>query len=284
MPTHFLCQVLRLDPDKDKNVSQLVHWGPSLTPWMNKLNKSYKYDWECRARKPEGTTEWILSFFHISRLPAAWLGEAEPFEAQAVVRETLNYASEKGGEIGCWLQYHPLLLYLLSHSLTDRWGHLDEVSQEVSAADSGLIDTVGRVPFSPVFCTISQNWGKYHSPPSHPTGGQGRAGGESSRLWRRHILDDTLMTHLGLWNRPRWLWGLLHRFSGMRTISCYTYNEQWGQKVTLLTAFPLPKKINSLLELHCYQRRNGMALKWRQKTFTFVRYDYRCSLDSLLLL
>lgn len=98
---------------------QLVLWGPSLTPWMNKLNKSYKYDGECRARKPEGTTEWIRSFFHISRLPAAWLGGAEPFEAQAVVRETLNYASEKGGEIGCRLRCHPLLLYLLS-PFTDR--------------------------------------------------------------------------------------------------------------------------------------------------------------------
>lgn len=80
-----------------------------------------------------------------------------------------------------------------------------------------------------------------------------------------------------------WLWGL-HRFSGMRTISFHTYNEQWGQKVTLLTAFRLPKKINSLLELNRHQRRNGTALKWRQKTFTFVRYDYRCSLVSLLLL
>lgn len=32
----------------------------------------------CRARKPEGTTEWVLSSFHISRLLAAWLGELSP--------------------------------------------------------------------------------------------------------------------------------------------------------------------------------------------------------------
>lgn len=40
-------------------------------------------------------------------------GGTEPSKAQAVVRETLNYASEKGGKIGCWLRYHPLLLYFL---------------------------------------------------------------------------------------------------------------------------------------------------------------------------
>lgn len=62
----------------------------------------------------------IRSLLHISRLLAAWLGEAKPFQAQPVVRETLNYASEKGGEVGCWLQWHPLLFYLLSFSLTDR--------------------------------------------------------------------------------------------------------------------------------------------------------------------
>lgn len=142
---------------------------------------------------------------------------------------------------------------------------------------------MGRVPLSPVFCTISQNWGKCHSPPSHPTGGGGRgmrpvASGE----------DVCSMTHWWhIWASEigrGWLWGLPHRSSEMRTISCHTYNEQWGQKVTLLTAVPLSKKINSLLELHRHQRRNGMALKWRQKTFTFVIYDYRCSLVSLLLL
>lgn len=39
--------------------------------------------------------------------------------------------------------------------------------------DTGLIDTAGRVLLSPVFCTISQNWGKCHSPPFHQTGGGG---------------------------------------------------------------------------------------------------------------
>lgn len=46
----------------------------------------------------------IRSLLHISRLLAAWLGEAKPFQAQPVVRETLNYASEKGGgcmAVGC---------------------------------------------------------------------------------------------------------------------------------------------------------------------------------------
>lgn len=60
-----------------------------------------------------------------------------------------------------------------------------------------------------------------------------------------------------------WYWGLLHRFSGMRAISRHTYNEQWGQKVTHLTVFLFLKKINSLLELHCHQRRNGNSVKMK---------------------
>lgn len=44
------------------------------------------------------------------------------------------------------------------------------------------------------------------------------------------------------------------------------------------------KKINFLLELHWYQRRKEITFKWRQKTFTFVQYGYRCSLVSRLLL
>lgn len=84
------------------------------------------------------------------------------------MRETLNYASERGGQD--WLlapiALHPPnpLSHLLPYSLTDGRGHLDEVSQEVSDAAAGLIDIAGRVPLSPVFCTISQNWGKCHSP------------------------------------------------------------------------------------------------------------------------
>lgn len=213
-------------------------------------------------------------------------GGAEPFEAQAVVRETLNYASEKGMEIGCWLQYHPLLLYLLSHSLTDRWGHLDEVSQEVSTADPGLIDTVGTLWGVSLFLLFSAPFhrigGNVTFRPLIRRGVGGRGPAASGQ-------DVCLMTSWWyIWASEigqGWLWGVLHWFSGMRTISCHTYNEQWGQEVTLLTAFPLPKKkINSLLELHRYQRWNGIALRWRQRTFTYVRYDYRCSLVSLLLL
>lgn len=103
-------------------------------------------------------------------------GKPSPVGAQPVVRETLNYASERGGQD--WLlapiapplpsarQPPSPLFHLLPYSLTDGRGHLDEVSQEVSvaAAAAGLIDTAGRVPLSPLFCTISQNWGKCHSP------------------------------------------------------------------------------------------------------------------------
>lgn len=46
----------------------------------------------------------------------------------------------------------------------------------------------------------------------------------------------------------------------------------------------VPWKINFLLEPHGHQRRNEIALKWRQKTFTFIRHDYGCSMVSLLLL
>lgn len=92
------------------------------------------------------------------------------------------------------------------------------------------------------------------------------------------------MTHLGLRNRPRVV---------MRPAASILKDEdhllphlQWamGSEGHPLNCLPLPKKINSLLELHRHQRRNVTVLKWRQKTFTFVRYDYRCSLVSLLLL
>lgn len=89
---------------------------------------------------------------------------------------------------------HPLLFHLLSYSLTDRRGHLDEVSQEVSAtAAAGLIDTAGRGPLSAVFCTISQNWGKCHSP-ALSSDREGGAGGEGGLVPVASGDDVCLMT------------------------------------------------------------------------------------------
>lgn len=89
------------------------------------------------------------------------------------------------------------LFHLLSYSLTDRRGHLDEVSQEVStsaaAAAAGLIDTAGRGPLSPVFCTISQNWGKCHSP-ALSSDREGGAGGEGGLVPVASGDDVCLMT------------------------------------------------------------------------------------------
>lgn len=68
---------------RTKMFPQLIHWGPSLTPWMNKLNKSYKYYWECvELQSLKEWTEWVLHFFHISRLLAAWLGELSPSKSR----------------------------------------------------------------------------------------------------------------------------------------------------------------------------------------------------------
>lgn len=108
--------------------------------------------------------------------------------------------------------------------------------------------------------------------------------GRSCRLWRRCMLDGTLMIHLGLWNRPRVV--LRPAASILRHEGYLPPHLQWamGSEGHPFNCLPLPKKINSLLELHRHQRRNGTALKWRQNTFTFVRYDYRCPLVSLLLL
>lgn len=86
------------------------------------------------------------------------------------------------------------LFHLLSYSLTDRRGHGDAVSQEVSAAAAaGLIDTAGRGPLSPVFYTISQNWGKCHSP-ALSSDREGGAGGEGGLVPVASGDDVCLMT------------------------------------------------------------------------------------------
>lgn len=88
---------------KDRNGSQLVRWGPSLTPWMNKLNKSYKYDWE--GAEPESLEEQQSGFFfHISRLLAAWLGELSPSKRRLLWEKHWIMHLRREGEIGCWLQ------------------------------------------------------------------------------------------------------------------------------------------------------------------------------------
>lgn len=165
-------------------------------------------------------------------------GEAEPFEAQAVVREILNYASEKGGEIGCWLRYHPPpsppFLHLLSYSLTDRWGHLNEVSQEVSSSDSALTDSGGRVPVSRFLHHFTELGEMPLSALSSEWGGQvGKVPSPPAKMYARWHTDDTfapLKSAEGGYEvrriDSRW----------MRTISCHTHSEQWGQEVTLLTA------------------------------------------------
>lgn len=81
-----------------------------------------------------------------------------------------------------------------------------------------------------------------------------------------------------------WFWGSLHWFSGMRAISCQSLQWAKGSEGHLFNCLPFPKKINFLLQVRRHQRRNGTALKWRQNTVTFFRYDYKCPLVSLLLL
>lgn len=89
------------------------------------------------------------------------------------------------------------------------------------------------------------------------------------------------MTHLGPWNR--WVWDVLHRFLGMRTISSHYYNDQWGQKVTPSVASPCLKN-QFLIRTSSPSVKIWNSFKWRQKTLAFVRYDNGCSLVSLLLL
>lgn len=81
MPIHFLSQVLRLDPDKDKYVSWPVHWGESLTTWMNKLNKSHKYDSEkssWKARKAWRNNCGFCASFILADCPPHGWGKLSP--------------------------------------------------------------------------------------------------------------------------------------------------------------------------------------------------------------
>lgn len=125
-------------------------------------------------------------------------------------------------------------------------------------------------PFSAPFHRIGRN------ATLRPLIRQGRAGwGRPCRLQQRCMLDDTLMIHLSLWNRPRVV--MRYAASIVRDGDHLLPHPQWamGSEGHPFNCLP---KINSLLELHCHQRRNQIVLEWRQKTFTFVRYDYGCSL------
>lgn len=165
-------------------------------------------------------------------------GGTEPTEAQAVVRETLNYASGEGGEAGCWLWYHPLLLYLHFFLLTDRWGASDEVSQGVCFSGSGLEKLQWGSPVFPVFCTISLNWKQCLS---YSTGeGAGREGPVSSD--KDVCWGDAPMTHLCLWIGQRVVLERVALILKDETISCQTYNEQWGHGVIASLALCLHGK------------------------------------------
>lgn len=207
-------------------------------------------------------------------------GGTEPTEAQAVVRETLNYASGEGGEAGCWLWYHPLLLYLHFFLLTDT---VDEGRQMKFHRGSAFQAQGYRnykgvhlsFPFSAPFHWIGRNV-------SYSTGeGAGREGPVSSD--KDVCWGDAPMTHLCLWIGQRVVLeraALILRDEDHLLPHLQWAMGSWGHHFSCSVS---PWKINSLLELHCQQRGNEIGLKWRQKTFTFFIYGYGCSLVSLLV-
>lgn len=186
---------------KKKNVSQLVHWGLSLKPWMNKLNKSYKYDWECvhpESLKEQQSGFWA-SFILADCWPHGW-GSWALRSSGCCERNTELCIWEGRGD---WL-LAPIPPPPFFTSFPIHWQIDEGISMKFRSRSAPQIQhwqTVGGVSLFPVFCTISQNWQKCHSPPSHPNGA-GRWG-RFRRLQQRCMLDDTLMTHLRLWNRPR---------------------------------------------------------------------------------
>lgn len=171
-------------------------------------------------------------------------------------------------------RYLPLL-YLHSLSLTDRWGLVDEVSPGVSSSESGWEGCVSLFPFSA---------------PLHRVGGQaslclsfngGGRCGRSRHSWQRCMPDDGMMTHSAPVK------------SAAKPAASIPGDEDrllprlpWtmGSRGHAFCCSLVPWKINSLLELHGHQRRNEIAIKWRQSMFTFVRYDYGCFVVSVLLL
>lgn len=77
---------------------------------------------------------------------------------------------------------------------------------------------------------------------------RGGAGGVSPVASGKDVCSMTHWWHICTSEIGRgWLWGMLHRFSGKRTVSYHTYMSNRGQKVTLLTAFPLPNKNQFLI-------------------------------------
>lgn len=125
-------------------------------------------------------------------------------------------------------------------------------------------------PFSAPFHRIGRN------ATLRPLIRMGRAGGEGSVASSKDVCSMTHWWHICASEIGRgWLWGTPHRFS--LDEDHLLPHPQWAMGSGGHPFNCLPK-INSLLELHCHGRRNEMALKWRQKTFTFVRYDYGCSL------
>lgn len=221
---------------KKKNVSQLVHWGLSLKPWMNKLNKSYKYDWECvhpESLKEQQSGFWA-SFILADCWPHGWGSWALRSSGCCERNTELCIWEGRGDWLLAPIPPPPPFLHLLSYSLTDRWGHLNEVSQEVSSSDSALTDSGGRVPVSRFLHHFTELGEMPLSALSSEWGGQvGKVPSPPAKMYARWHTDDTfapLKSAEGGYEvrriDSRW----------MRTISCHTHSEQWGQEVTLLTA------------------------------------------------
>lgn len=117
----------------------------------------------CTARNSKGATQWVLSISRISRLLAAWLGELSLLRYRLLWEKHWIMHPWRNGGLAAASNNNPHTPY---HLRTDRWVHLDEVSQEVSTAYVGLIDTLGRFSLASVFCTISPNGKKWHFLPS----------------------------------------------------------------------------------------------------------------------
>lgn len=67
------------------------------TSWINHTSMTESVEPESLKEQQSG---FWASFILADCRPHGW-GKLSPSKAQAVVRETLNYASTKGGEIGC---------------------------------------------------------------------------------------------------------------------------------------------------------------------------------------
>lgn len=192
----------------------------------------------CTARNSKGATQWVLSISRISRLLAAWLGELSLLRYRLLWEKHWIMHPWRNGGLAAASNNNPHTPY---HLRTDRWVHLDEVSQEVSTAYVGLIDTLGRFSLASVFCTISPNGKKWHFLPSLIWWGGGEGGEEGPVASSKDECSMTGWWYIWAWGIGwGWLWGTLHRLSKTTTIFRHTDNELWGQKVILLTALSLP--------------------------------------------